>query len=222
MRVRVASRRCPVNTQAWVLIGRWGRGRKAAPAWTAPPTTRRKKVVKIEPCERQKNRRRGRPTLLTAVLAEDIARRVESGTSLRDAALDCGISPRTLRSWRQRAWSPRPEDRQYVALEQRVIQALARRAAEADVPERWEAAAERITMNEQWWRDLGREVGGPGMTIVRERCLLRHLGERQSTHDEQHSQASRRRAPEARRIRPGGSRDGAIASRRDASPALRS
>jgi hypothetical protein len=107
------------------------------------------------------NRGRGRPARLTPELGELIAAQLAGGASLADAAVAAGIAPRTLREWRARAWSSRPEDRLYVQLEQRlrpVLGADERRHREGRM-EPWEAAAARIAANDRFWAELGGDLG---------------------------------------------------------------
>jgi hypothetical protein len=103
------------------------------------------------------NRGRGRPLRLTPELGELIAAELAAGADLGKAARAAGISPRTLRSWRQRAWSSRPEDRRYVELEQRLRPLLGPGDAASSGrhgAEPWEAVAARIEANERWWGEL--------------------------------------------------------------------
>jgi transposase-like protein len=99
--------------------------------------------------------RGGRPTKLTPELCDQLLAQLATGAGLAEAASASGISARTLRSWRQRAWSPRPEDRPYVELEQRLRDA---RTAVAPVgstdPEAWRSTAEILEANERAWADL--------------------------------------------------------------------
>jgi transposase-like protein len=99
--------------------------------------------------------RGGRPTKLTPELSDQLLAQLAAGAGLAEAATASGISARTLRSWRQRAWSPRPEDRPYVELEQRLRDV---RAATPD-PEAWRTTAEIIAENERAWGDLFGEGG---------------------------------------------------------------
>lgn len=102
--------------------------------------------------EAAENRQRGRPCLLTPELREELLDRLAAGAGLAEAARASGISARTLRSWRQRAWSTRPEDRSYVELEQRLRDVRAT-ALKRD-PEAWRTTAEILEENERVWRDL--------------------------------------------------------------------
>jgi transposase-like protein len=77
---------------------------------------------------------------------------VAAGAGLAEAASASGISERTLRSWRQRAWSTRPQDRPYVELEQRLRDT--RRTAAARDPEAWLTTAEILAANERAWADV--------------------------------------------------------------------
>jgi transposase-like protein len=43
-----------------------------------------------------------------------------AGASLAEAARLCGLGPRTLRTWRSRAWSHRTADAPFVSLEKRI------------------------------------------------------------------------------------------------------
>jgi transposase-like protein len=125
-----------------------------------PPTWRGKKVRKNAPVPAAENRGRGRPTLLTPELGEPIALQLAGGARLADAAIACGLSPRTLRAWRRRAWSSRPEDRAYVELEQRLRAVLVDAPPAVPAPrddEPWEEAASRLEANAAWWHELARE-----------------------------------------------------------------
>jgi transposase-like protein len=97
-------------------------------------------------------RTRGRPTKLTPELGDQLLAQLAGGARLAEAASASGISARTLRSWRQRAWSARPQDRPYVELEQRLRDARAT-AARRD-PEAWLTTAEILEANECAWSDL--------------------------------------------------------------------
>jgi hypothetical protein len=86
------------------------------------------------------NRRgRGRPGRLTTELADAIVAQLGAGASLAEAARLSGLGPRTLRSWRSRAWSHRTADAPFVNLEKRIQQALA--TARATEPLSWQQAA---------------------------------------------------------------------------------
>jgi transposase-like protein len=91
------------------------------------------------------NRGRGRPPRLTPELREALLARLAAGDGFAEAASAVRVSARTLRAWRQRAWSSRPEDRAYVELERRVQHVLgASRAVD------WETAASRLVANAAW------------------------------------------------------------------------
>ena len=68
--------------------------------------------------------RMGRPTKFSDEVADRIVEAVAGGASLTAAARAVGIAPRTLIYWRARAWSSRPADRPYVALERRLLGVL--------------------------------------------------------------------------------------------------
>jgi transposase-like protein len=113
----------------------------------------------------------GRPTLLTADVADRLVAELAAGANLSDAARVVGISDRTLRAWRARAWSRAREDRPFVELEQRVRAALARaRIAPIEPPreEPWQAVASRLALsNPDVWGspadlfDLALDVDAP-------------------------------------------------------------
>ena len=67
----------------------------------------------------------GRPTLLTDGAADELVAAIARGETFRQAAASVGVTERTIRGWRSRAWSRRPEDLAFVALERRLIAALA-------------------------------------------------------------------------------------------------
>jgi transposase-like protein len=96
-------------------------------------------------------RPRGRPTKLTPELRDQLLAQLAAGAGLAEAATASGISARTLRSWRQRAWSPRPEDRPYVELERQLRDA---RASDPPGAEAWRSTAEILEENERVWREL--------------------------------------------------------------------
>jgi hypothetical protein len=103
-------------------------------------------------------RARGRPPKLTHELRDQLLAQLTAGAGLAEAAPASGISARTLRSWRQRAWSVRPEDRPYVALERALRDARASARA-SDDPEAWRTTAEILDENERVWRELFVEDG---------------------------------------------------------------
>jgi hypothetical protein len=92
----------------------------------------------------------GRPTKLTPAVTAEIAAELEGGATLAEAASAAGVSVRTLRAWRERAWSRLPEDRPHVQLERRVQEALGRRASRM-APEPWQVIAARIEADELFW-----------------------------------------------------------------------
>jgi Transposase len=96
--------------------------------------------------------RGGRPPKLTPELRDQLLAQLAAGAGLAEAARASGISERTLRSWRQRAWSARPQDRPYVELERQLRDARAT-AAKRD-PEAWLTTAEILDANERAWSDL--------------------------------------------------------------------
>jgi hypothetical protein len=83
---------------------------------------------------------------MTPELADAIVAQLALGASLDDTALIAGISPRTLRAWRARAWSTSPRDAPFVAFEKRLRDVRAVPAVET-----WEAAAARLVENERDW-----------------------------------------------------------------------
>jgi hypothetical protein len=109
----------------------------------------------------ENQRRRGRPTRLNAAVVDAIADRIAAGDTLAAACATAGVGERTLRAWRARAWSRRPEDRLHVELEQRLQAALL--AHQADLArarqpeplfESWEdAAAMLLTDHAERWAD---------------------------------------------------------------------
>jgi hypothetical protein len=103
----------------------------------------------VEPAEK---RPRGRPPKLTPELRDQLLANIAAGAGLAEAASASGISERTLRSWRQRAWSARPQDRAYVELEQQLRDARAT-AVRRD-PEAWLTTAEILAANERAWADV--------------------------------------------------------------------
>jgi transposase-like protein len=105
------------------------------------------------------NRGRGRPPKLTPELRDQLLANLAAGAGLAEAASASGISERTLHSWRQRAWSTRPEDRPYVELEQRLRDARA--TAVRPDPEAWRTTIEILDANERAWADLFAEGGLP-------------------------------------------------------------
>jgi lambda repressor-like predicted transcriptional regulator len=104
------------------------------------------------------NRPRGRPGLLS----DAIVARVAAGDSLEQAARAAGVAPRTLRTWRSRAWSRRAKDDAYVRLERRIVFALGAANASARTteakPESWEQVAARVEGNALDWAALDAEL----------------------------------------------------------------
>jgi transposase-like protein len=100
------------------------------------------------------NRGRGRPGRLTPELREQLLAQLAGGAGLAEAASASGISARTLRSWRQRAWSTRPADRPYVELERQLRDA---RASAPPGPEPWKSTAQILAENERVWAELVEE-----------------------------------------------------------------
>jgi transposase-like protein len=100
----------------------------------------------------------GRPSLLTADFADRLVAELAGGATLGGAAAVVGVNPRTLRAWRQRAWSRRPDDLPYVQLERRVQQALRRARGTTSEPhhaEPWQAAPARLAAsNPAEWGQL--------------------------------------------------------------------
>ena len=90
--------------------------------------------------------------LLTGELAEAIVTQIAAGLGLGEAARACGVGPRTLRSWRRRAWSQRAADAPFVALEKRIQRSLAPVAPVEPVPQPWEEAAAALEAEhpERW------------------------------------------------------------------------
>jgi hypothetical protein len=105
--------------------------------------------------------RGGRPTKLTPELCDQLLAQLATGAGLAEAASASGISARTLRAWRQRAWSARPEDRPYVELERRLRDVRAAVTPEPD-PEAWRSTAELLAENERVWSDLFADAAGGG------------------------------------------------------------
>jgi transposase-like protein len=106
-----------------------------------------------------RNSRGGRPTKLTPELRDQLLANIAAGAGLAEAASASGISERTLRAWRQRAWSRRPEDRPYVELEQ-ALRDMRANAVRAE-PEAWRTTAEILAANERAWSDLFAEDALP-------------------------------------------------------------
>jgi Homeodomain-like domain len=112
--------------------------------------------------------RRGRPCGLTDAIRDRLADQVASGLTLQEAAAACGLSERTVRFWRRRAWSERPADAPFIELERRLQRALGRREERQLQPaaDDWMEAASRLEQQapERWgpveldheddWRDL--------------------------------------------------------------------
>jgi hypothetical protein len=96
----------------------------------------------------------GRPSALTPEVADVLIARLAAGDTLAAAARAAGIGPRTLRTWRHRAYSTAAQDRLHVALERRIEAALlvaARRAAHPS-PRTWqEAAAVLVSQYPERW-----------------------------------------------------------------------
>jgi hypothetical protein len=93
----------------------------------------------------------GRPSKLTSSIADLLVAELERGANLADAAASTGIADRTLRSWRERAWSKVAADAPFVELEQRVQVALrqSQRAPDESVAEEpWQAIARRLADND--------------------------------------------------------------------------
>jgi hypothetical protein len=90
--------------------------------------------------------------MLTAERRDQLLAQLAAGAWLADAASTSGISARTLRSWRLRAWSRRPEDAPYVELEQALRDVRA--TAQARDPEAWRTTAEILEENERAWSGL--------------------------------------------------------------------
>jgi hypothetical protein len=120
-------------------------------------------------------RRAGRPTVLSDVVADRVVAELYAGGTLDNAAARAGISPRTLRSWRERAWSQRPEDQPFVRLEQGVRLALARARLAPEpasepppepAPEPWQDIAARLAADDPLnWGPLGDvDVGDDWLT----------------------------------------------------------
>jgi transposase-like protein len=102
----------------------------------------------------------GRPTLLTAELADRLVAELAGGATLRDTAALVGVNPRTLRAWRHRAWSRRPDDAPYVELEQRVQRALGHARVTATSSEPWQLAAVRLMASDPArWGEPGDLLG---------------------------------------------------------------
>jgi transposase-like protein len=94
--------------------------------------------------------RPGRPTLLRDDVVDRLVEQVARGASLNDAALALGIAPRTLRSWRQRAWSRAAADAPFVELERRLTAVRLRSlpATPEPVAEAWQSIAHRLAEND--------------------------------------------------------------------------
>jgi transposase-like protein len=96
-------------------------------------------------------RPQGRPTKLTLELRDQLLAQLAVGAGLAEAATASGISARTLRSWRQRAWSARGAGPTLRQLERRLRDA---RASAPREPEAWRSTAEILLANERAWADL--------------------------------------------------------------------
>jgi transposase-like protein len=96
----------------------------------------------------------GRPTLLRDDVADLLVEQIAHGATLNDAAAALGIAPRTLRSWRQRAWSRAAADAPFVELERRLQVALRVRSRPATpeplAEEPWQAIARRLAENDPY------------------------------------------------------------------------
>jgi hypothetical protein len=103
-------------------------------------------------------RRRGRPPRLNAELGAAIVSRIASGDRVEEAAREVGIAPRTLRSWRERAWSRAPDDQPYVRLEQELRNALvvAERRRVSKPAADWREAARWLEVEAGWGLEEGR------------------------------------------------------------------
>jgi transposase-like protein len=91
-----------------------------------------------------RNSTTGPPTRLTPDVAEAIVQLVAGGSTLVEAARAAGVSERSLRGWRRRAWSADPRDQACVQLERNLLAALATR------PPEWEQAASKLAANARW------------------------------------------------------------------------
>jgi transposase-like protein len=89
---------------------------------------------------------------LTEDRADELVELVAAGSTLGAAAEQLGVSARTVRGWRRRAWSSRPEDAPFVALERRLIGALAVRRDAPALPTWEEAAAALEAQFPEHWR----------------------------------------------------------------------
>jgi hypothetical protein len=100
----------------------------------------------------ENRRTRGRPIKLTPEIADTLVAQLTLGATLEDAAHIAGISSRTLRAWRARAWSKDASDAPFVELEKRVRDTRPARTVES-----WEDVAARVVANETIWRafDVG-------------------------------------------------------------------
>jgi transposase len=121
----------------------WGRTPRGSLSGRRSARPRKKRENRPVAAAAENQRRRGRPGRLTPELADAIVTQISAGTSLAEAARLCGLGPRTLRSWRRRAWSREPVDAAFVALERRVQAALATRPAKSPSWEQVAAALER-------------------------------------------------------------------------------
>lgn len=85
----------------------------------------------------------GRPSKMTRIRADEFVRLIDTGVSIDDAAAAVGVTPRTVRHWRQRAWSARAADLPFIAFEKAVQRALGRRELAGNVAgvENWESVA---------------------------------------------------------------------------------
>src|SRR5262249_51274138 len=133
----LAARRACTSAVGFAAARRWGLIPDAEGART-PFASPRKKRQNHYVAEAAKNPGApGRPGRLTPQVADAIVARVAGGDDLATAATAAGVGARTLRRWRRSAYSRDPGDADAVALERRIMRALATRPR-ASAPESWE------------------------------------------------------------------------------------
>lgn len=96
----------------------------------------------------------GRPSRLTPELADRLVAELRAGAGLADAARACGLDPRLVRAWRDRARSHDPRDAAFVALARRLEAArlvAARRVGRAPARSWQEAAAALASQYPERW-----------------------------------------------------------------------
>ena len=99
------------------------------------------KAAETHPC--------GRPTRLTPELADQLIAQLQAGANLGAAARACGLDPRTVRAWRERARSREPRDEPFVTFARRIEAARLAAARQTDPPPRsWEEIAAQLAVED--------------------------------------------------------------------------